>query len=112
VIHCARSAITYFYPDRMADDAAMAARVEAHAERRVGGMLDLLDAHLAQSGPFMLGAQYSMVDIYLLMLCRWTRMHAVPAQTRPHLKTLIDTLVARPAVQRTFAQEKLSLPWY
>jgi glutathione S-transferase len=104
--------ITYFYPDRMADDAAMAARVEAHAERRVGGMLDLLDAHLAQSGPFMLGAQYSMVDIYLLMLCRWTRMHAVPAQTRPHLKTLIDTLVARPAVQRTFAQEKLPLPWY
>jgi glutathione S-transferase len=103
--------ITYFYPDRMADDAAMTERVKAHAERRVGGMLDLLDAHLAKSGPFMLGAQYSVVDIYLLMLCRWTRMQARPAHTRSHLKALIDAVIARPAIQRAFAQEKLPLPW-
>jgi glutathione S-transferase len=104
--------ITYFYPDRMADDAAMTERVKAHAERRVGDMLDLLDVHLAKSGPFMLGAQYSVVDIYLLMLCRWTRMQARPAHMRPHLKALIDAVIARPAIQRTFAQEKLPLPWY
>ena len=104
--------ITYFYPERMADDADMTERVKVHAERRVGDMLDLLDAHLAKSGPFMLGAQYSVVDIYLFMLCRWTRMHANPAHARAHLKALINALVARPAIQRTFAQEKLPLPWF
>ncbi len=104
--------IHYFYPERMADDAAMAARVKAHAERRVGEMLDLLDAHLAQAGPFMLGAQYSAADSYLFMLCRWTRMHARPAQLRPQLGKLIADVAARPAVIRTFAQENLPLPWY
>ena len=104
--------INYFYADRMADDAVMAERVKTHAERRVGNMLDLLDAHLGKAGPYMLGAQYSVVDIYLLMLCRWTRMQARPAQTRPHLKALLDLLVVRPAIQRAFSREKLPLPWY
>lgn len=104
--------INYFYPDRMADDAAMAERVKTHSERRVGDMLDLLEAHLAQGGPFMLGAQYSALDIYLFMLCRWTRMQARPAQSRPHLGRLVAQVAARPAVIRTFEQENLPLPWY
>ncbi|MBL8521968.1 MAG: glutathione S-transferase family protein [Betaproteobacteria bacterium] len=104
--------ITYFYPHRLADDEAMAERVKHHAEQRVAGMLDLLEAHLAAQGPFMLGADFSITDLMLLMLCRWTRMHARPAQTRPHLKRLIETVAARPAVVKTFAVEKLPLPWY
>jgi glutathione S-transferase len=104
--------ITYFYPERMADDAAMAARVKVHAERRVGGMLDLLDTHLGAKGPLMLGADCSAVDLYLFMLCRWTRAHAAPAQTRPNLARLMQYVAARPAVQRVFAREQLPLPWF
>ncbi|HEX4857836.1 MAG TPA: glutathione S-transferase family protein [Usitatibacteraceae bacterium] len=101
----------YFYPERMADDAAMAARVKAHAEIRVVEMLDLLENHLAGSGPFVLGDSLSIADHYLLMLCRWTRMHARPAQARPSLSRFIDAMAARPAVQRVFAKEGLPLPW-
>ncbi len=103
--------ITYFYPHRLADDEVMAARVKHHAEQRIAGMLDLLDAHLAGAGPFMLGERLSAADHLLLMLCRWTRMQAHPATNRPHLKRLIDTLAARPAVIKTFAAEGLPLPW-
>jgi glutathione S-transferase len=104
--------ITYFYPQRLADDETMAARVKHHAEQRVAGMLDLLDAHLLQHGPFMLGPKISAADFLLFMLCRWTRMHANPATNRPRLKHVVETLAARPAVKKTFATEGLPLPWY
>ncbi|MFM9971672.1 MAG: glutathione S-transferase family protein [Burkholderiales bacterium] len=104
--------ITYFYPHRIADDETMAGRVKHHAEQRIAGMLDLLEAHLAGNGPFMLGAKVSAADFLLLMLCRWTRMQANPATNRPRLKHVVDTLAARPAVVKTFATERLSLPWY
>ncbi len=104
--------ITYFYPERLSDNEAMAARVKHHAEQRIGGMLDLLESHLSNHGPFMLGESLSAADFLLLMLCRWTRMQANPATRRPQLKRLLDTLVARPAVIRTFETEGLPLPWY
>ncbi|HEY0846714.1 MAG TPA: glutathione S-transferase N-terminal domain-containing protein [Noviherbaspirillum sp.] len=105
--------ITYFYPERMTDDAAATAQVKAHAEMRVGGMLDLLDKALAESGgPYLLGQRYSAADPYLLMLSRWTRMMNNPARNRPHLGTFLKMMVERPAIRRAFEQEGLSDPLY
>ena len=105
--------ILYFYPERLADDAAAAAQIKKHAERRVGEMLDLVEATLtAGAGPFLLGAQYRAVDPYLLMLCRWTRLMHNPARTRPHLGRFLDTVMARPATQRAFAAECIAAPFY
>ena len=46
------SLIVYFYPERLVDDgnAAGAAEVRAHAEKKVGVLLDMLDAELARHG--------------------------------------------------------------
>jgi len=105
--------IIYFYPERLADDAAAAAQIKAHAERRTGEMLDLIEAALAGgSGPFLLGADYRAVDPYLLMLCRWTRGMRHPARARPHLARFLDTVMARPATQRAFAAEGIAAPFY
>ncbi|TSA15220.1 MAG: glutathione S-transferase family protein [Betaproteobacteria bacterium] len=105
--------IVYFYPERLADDAAAAAQVKAHAERRTGDMLDLIEATLAAgSGPFLLGAAYRAVDPYLLMLCRWTRGMHHPARARPHLARFLETVMARPATQRAFAAEGIAAPFY
>lgn len=105
--------ILYFYPERLADDAAAAARIKAHAESRVGGMLDLIEATLAAgTGPFLLGAQYRAVDPYLLMLCRWTRGMHNPARSRSHLGRFLDTVMARPATRRAFAAEGIAAPFY
>ena len=103
----------YFYPERLADDAAAAAQIKTHAESRTGDMLDLIEATLAAgSGPFLLGAQYRAVDPYLLMLCRWTRGMNNPARNRPHLGRFLDTVMARPATQRAFAAEGIAAPFY
>ncbi len=103
----------YFYSERMVDggDPEAAAQVKHRAEERIGAMLDILDAHLAsQAGPWLLGADYSAVDPYALMLCRWTRNFARPARALPHIGPYLQRLLARPAVQRAFATEKIGPP--
>jgi glutathione S-transferase len=103
----------YFYGERMVDagDAQAAAQVKRHAEARVGAMLDILDAQLAShGGPWLLGADFSAVDPYALMLARWTRGFARPARSLPHVGPYLQRLLARPAVQRTFATEKIGAP--
>jgi len=105
--------ITYFYPQRLADDEAAAAQVKRHAEERIGGMLDIIEAQLvASGGPYLLGDRYTAADPFLMMLSRWTRGTARPAKTMPHLARFLETMAARPAVQRAFTMEKLSPPWY
>ncbi len=105
--------IVYFYPERWvnAGNAAGADEVKRHAELRVHGLLSLLDAELARhSGPWLLGEHYSAVDAYALMLCRWTRNTARPARDRRQLGPYLQRVLARPAVQRAFATEKIAAP--
>ncbi|MGH8810260.1 MAG: glutathione S-transferase family protein [Noviherbaspirillum sp.] len=105
--------ITYFYPERLADDAAAIAQVKVHAETRVGTMLDLIERTIAEHGkPYLLGERYTAVDPYLLMLCRWTRMMHNPACQRPNLGRFLQMMVKRPAIQRAFEQEGLSAPLF
>ena len=105
--------ITYFYPHRWADDEAMAERVKAHAEARIGGMLDLIETKLAnQDGPYLLGEHYSAVDPFLLMLARWTRGMQHPARKRPCFGRYLESIAARPAIRRAFAGEELLAPFF
>jgi glutathione S-transferase len=103
--------IVYFYPERWADDAAGSAAVKAHAEAKIGTLLDQIDAELARhGGPWLLGASHSLVDSYAFVLCRWTRGFGRPARALPHVKPWLDRVLARPAVQRALATEKLPTP--
>ena len=108
------SLIVYFYPERWVDEgnAGGAAQVKAHAEAKVGGLLDQMDAHLATHGKeCFLGKDFSVVDPFAFMLCRWTRGFARPARSLPHLGPYLQRVLARPAVQRVLATEKLPLPY-
>ena|ERR1035437_8123008 len=109
--------ITYYYPDRLADDHAGAEMVKRHAEMRVGPMLDLIEDTLAKNttdkrGPYLLGANYLAVDPYLLMLARWTRNFANPARSRLHLGRFLESIAMRPAVRRAFEAEGLTAPFF
>ncbi len=111
--------ITYFYPERwvnVGNDSGVL-QVKAQAEIKAGLLLDQLDAELARNlqthaQPWLLGAHYSAVDIYTLMLCRWTRNFASkPARDREHLGPYLQRVLARPAVVKAFEAEQLALPW-
>jgi len=111
--------IIYFYTDRWMDagNSAGVAELKSHAEAKVGLMLDQLDTELARlekihEQPWLLGAKYSAVDIYTLMLCRWTRNFASkPARDRAHLGAYLTRALARPAVLKAFNEEGLAQPW-
>ncbi len=107
--------IPYFYPERWVDEgnSAGAAQVKAHAQARVAGCLDILDAELARhGGPWLLGQAYSAADAYALMLCRWTRGFGDrPARSYPHIGPYLQRLLAREAVQQTIAAEQLPPPY-
>lgn len=102
--------LTYFYPERLADDQSAIAQVKMHAEARVGAMLDLIENTLADGRPYLLGANYSAADPYLFMLARWTRMMRHPARDRPQLRRFLESMLARPAIQRACADEGLAAP--
>lgn len=104
--------ITYFYPERLADDPASAAQVKAHAEMRVGGMFDRIETALEQSSSYLLGETFSVADLYLFMLSRWTRGMTNPARNRPALRRLLDRIAERPAVKRAVAMEGLKAPLF
>ena len=108
----------YFYPERLVDDgnSAGAAQVKAHAQARVAGLLDQIEAQLAGHGQaWLLGASYSVADPYAFMLCRWTRgfdgSAGAPARARPAIRAWLGRMLARPALQRVLADEGLPPPW-
>jgi glutathione S-transferase len=103
--------IHYFYPDRIGG--AHADVVKVNATAIMMPMLDILEAQMAASGgPFLLGKQYTISDIFLFMMCRWTRGMPNPARNRPHLAAFLAMMVARPAVERVMLSEELAKPWY
>ena len=106
--------IVYFYPERWVDDgnAAGAAQVRAHAESKVGGLLDQMDAHLASHGrDWFLGERFSVLDPFALMLCRWTRGFGRPARSLAHLGPYLRRVLARAPVRRVLSTEKLLEPY-
>jgi glutathione S-transferase len=107
--------IVYFYPHRWVEEGSAAQNeVRAMAKRRVGELLDQLDAELARhGGPWFMGQAHSLLDAYVFTLCRWTRHFSDdspvrPARERPHLGPYLQRMLSRPALQRVMTNEGLS----
>ena len=107
------SLIVYFYPERWVSEGGAAGDVKEHAERKIGGLLDMLDTELARHGnEWFGGMRYSALDPYVFTLCRWTRnFKTPPARERPSLGPYLQRVLARPAVQRVIVAEALSAPF-
>jgi len=68
-------------------------------------------AALTGEGPYLAGKAFSVADIYLAMLVRWSRNLPDPAWTRPAVKRCCDLVRARPAFTRTLAAEGIAWPY-
>jgi len=108
--------IHYFYPERMVDagNNAGALEVKAHAQARIADLLTQVDKQLAgHRASWFLGDQYSAIDPFMFMLCRWTRGFSLkPAREYPNIAPYLARMLERPAVRSTFDAEGLSAPWY
>lgn len=107
--------ITYYYPDRFVapGNTGGSAEVKAQAQVRAAAQLDLLAAEFERhGGPFLLGEQFSVLDPFAFMLCRWTRNFSDPARNRPALGAFLERMAQRPALLKTIETEKLPKPWF
>ena len=101
----------YFYPERLGGE--QSALIKTNATTRIMSMLDILEAEFVRhGGTYLLGAHYGIADIFLFMMCRWTRNMPNPARNRIHLNQFLIMMSERPAVIRAHAQEQLLKPWY
>lgn len=97
----------WFYPQEAAGEAAQDA-AKAAARTRIEAAWDRIDAHLAATGPYLLGDGISAADFMLTMLMRWSRNMPRPASDWPHLAALIARMKARPSFRTLYEREGLT----
>ena len=111
-----QSLIVYFYPERWVREgnAEGASEVKRRAQEKIDGLLEQLEALLqSHGGPWMLGREYTALDPYVFTLCRWTRnFQGRKARDLPALGAYLQRVADRPAVQRVFAAEQISAPFF
>lgn len=76
-------------------------RSEAHAEAAnasLGELLGVLDARLA-ARPWMLGADYSLVDLVVGSVIGYSAWVGAPVAAHPHVSAWLARVQARPAMQ-------------
>ncbi len=104
--------MAYFYPDRYTTDADHAPAIKEKAEQNAMEYFHQLDRSLAEHGPYLLGNDESIADYFAFMLIRWGRWFATPPVKQfVHLQHFVELMSAKPAVQRTFAQEGIPAPY-
>ena len=98
---------SWFYPPDLGS-AEHPPFVREALRTRIEDSWSVVDAHLAERGPYMLGAGFSGVDLLALMYMRWSRNMPKPVTEWPALKRLAGLLRARPSWQRMYEIEGLT----
>jgi glutathione S-transferase len=67
-----------------------------------------LDSHLAKSGPYLMGSQFTVADAYLYVMTLWTKFVKIDLNQWPRLKAYSDQVAARPKVHEALKEEGLA----
>ena len=97
----------WFYPSDLGSEAHPPALREALREK-IEGAWSLVDAHLAAGGPYLLGAEFSGVDLLALMYMRWSRNMPKPVTEWPALRRYADLMRSRPSWAKLYEVEGLT----
>jgi glutathione S-transferase len=97
----------WFYPPDLGAEEHSPAVREA-LRRSIEGSWAFVDAHLQSNGPYMLGQDFSGVDLLAIMYMRWSRNMPRPALEWPALRRLADLVRARPSWRRMYELEGLT----
>ena len=97
----------WFYPQELGHQ-ELPPELRATVQRKIESIWDRLEAHLSANGPYLLGAEFSGVDLMLTMLMRWSRNMPHPVTEWPALKRLADLVRARPSWKKLYELEGLT----
>lgn len=100
----------WFYPHEHGDTHDAIPSIKRTAQRRLEAMFDVIAAQL-EGRDWLLDSGYSAADAFLLMLTRWGRAMPRPPRDLAVLAAHAARVLARPAVQATFAAEGIKPPF-
>jgi glutathione S-transferase len=94
-------------PERYASDAAVFPMLQDMGRKTFHGHLEQIDRML--SGRQWLSEQYSVLDPYALTFYAWGLRRELPVADLTHYSAFKDRMLARPAVARVLADEKVKV---
>jgi glutathione S-transferase len=97
----------WFYPQDLGS-AEHPPVVREALQRKIEDAWSMVDAHLAAGGPYMLGAEFSGVDLLALMYMRWSRNMPRPVTAWSALRKYADLMRTRPSWKRLYEIEGLT----
>jgi glutathione S-transferase len=91
----------FYFPGRFSTDTANAPGIEAQARRHLIERWRIVEDHLADPGPWLLGARFSAADIFLVMLATWFETRQSLFEMCPNVGRCFALATRRPALRRT-----------
>ena len=109
-----------FYAERYTVDPVGTTALRAGIRGRLDAHLVLLDRAIAASGgPWLLGRELTVLDLYLAAAVRWAQLYPpgealVPSTIEPltALANMLETLAERPAIREACAREGIHGPLF
>jgi glutathione S-transferase len=96
----------WFSPEKYAGEGAVVAK--DIARQQIEAAWQRFDAFVAAHGPYTLGADFGVLDIYATMLMRWSRNMPRPATSWRALAPLASRVKARPTWAKLYEIEGLT----
>jgi glutathione S-transferase len=98
--------ITFYRPDRYADDAEARKSLSADGKARFAQLLAYVESRLGGS-TFLLGSEYTLCDAYALVFYLWGRRVQLELGELARYGRLAKAVLERPATRRALEQEGL-----
>jgi glutathione S-transferase len=97
----------HFYPERHVAAPACEAAVDAKASEWLTDLWGRLDTMIGE-GPYLLGRDFSLADIYMTMLATWNQPQHTSLRTFPRVWKDLELCVARPSVEAVFEHNEIA----
>ncbi|NQV46377.1 MAG: glutathione S-transferase family protein [Rhodospirillaceae bacterium] len=92
-----------YYPERFTSRQDQADGVRTQVDLDLAKIWQIVDDRLAASGPYMLGEQFSALDIYVLVMVTWHQPMDMIAEHFPNVQGCFDLVCERPSVVKAMA---------
>ncbi len=94
----------YYYPKRLVSEEKEVANLRAQSIEEQDRLWQIVEDRLARyGGPFLLGEDFSLIDIQLAMLVPWYPDEAGLLQTHPRVSRCFEAVAARPIAGQVMA---------
>jgi glutathione S-transferase len=94
------NAMRFYYPHRFTMQEAGKDQIVQKAQEDVALNWTRIEQHLKRQGPYLLGEQYTVPDLFLYILSSWDECCANLYERFPSVKKLADLVGVRPAIQK------------